>query len=179
MNVFILSTGRCGSMTFSKACQHMSNYSAAHESRLPLLGPARLAYPDNHIESDNRLCWILGRLDEAYGDHAFYVHLQRDRQAVAQSYARRSHFGIMQAYREGILLGGQAGQSDLELALDYIATIESNIRLFLKDKTQVMSFELEHAQRDFRDFWQRIRAQGNLDKALTEWQIQHNASHTD
>jgi len=42
MNVFVLNTGRCGSTTFSKACQHVSNFTSQHESRVGLLGDARL-----------------------------------------------------------------------------------------------------------------------------------------
>src|SRR5438132_14275765 len=106
MNVFVLCTGRCGSQTFIKACSHLSNYSSAHESRMPLLGPERLRYPINHIEADNRLSWLLGRLDKAYADEAFYVHLIRDEEAVAASFVRRYDSGIMQAYRDpGILMG--------------------------------------------------------------------------
>ncbi|MEJ1383421.1 MAG: hypothetical protein RPV21_03475, partial [Candidatus Sedimenticola sp. (ex Thyasira tokunagai)] len=67
MNIFILNTGRCGSTTFIEACRHITNYSAAHESRIQLIGDRRLAYPQNHIEADNRLSWLLGRLEHTYG----------------------------------------------------------------------------------------------------------------
>jgi len=176
MNVFVLSTGRCGTMTFSKACRHITNFTSGHESRLPLIGTERLAYPDNHIEIDNRLSWYLGRLHQLYGDTAFYVHLTRDTQQVAASYARRSEFGIMQAYREGILLGGQSAQSHLQLALDYIDTVNANIRLFLQDKHHTLQFRLETARQDFATFWGRIGAEGEYANALAEWDIQYNAS---
>jgi hypothetical protein len=175
MNVFILNAGRCGSTTFIQACQHISNYTALHESRSTLSGKQRLAYPANHIEADNRLSWMLGRLDRQYGDRAFYVHLSRDLQESANSFVRRAHFGIMQAYREGILLGGQQ-QTAQEIAHDYLDTINSNVALFLKDKMNWMDFQLESATSDFPRFWQRIGAQGNLEKALTEWTIHYNAS---
>ncbi len=55
MDVFVLCTGRCGSTTFIKACAHITNYTAAHESRTGLLGSDRLDYPGKHIEADNRL----------------------------------------------------------------------------------------------------------------------------
>ena len=55
MNVFVLCTGRCGSTTFACACRHIENYTAAHESRSHLAGPERFAYPEDHIEVDNRL----------------------------------------------------------------------------------------------------------------------------
>ena len=176
MNVFILNSGRCGSSTFIQACRHMSNFSTGHETRLRLIGDARLAYPDNHIEADNRLAWLLGRLDRAYGDSAFYVHLSREPVATADSFTRRAEFGIMKAYREGILLGGETGQTDRAFALDYLDTVQANIALFLKSKPNVMAFRLEHAKADFESFWRWIDAQGDLEQALSEWDIRHNAS---
>ncbi len=176
MNVFVLNSGRCGSTTFIRACAHIRNYSAAHESRLRLLGPARLAYPQRHIEADNRLSWYLGRLERTYGDRACYVHLQRVRAAAAASFSRRMEFGIMQAYREGMLLGGEAGQTDLQLAEDYLETVEANIAQFLRDKTRRMDFSLENAKADFPRFWELIEAQGDLDAALAEWDVSYNAS---
>lgn len=176
MNVFILNSGRCGSTTFIKACRHISNYSALHESRSGLIGSERLNYPDNHIEADNRLSWFLGRLDEKYGDNAFYVHLTRDHGETATSFARRTDFGIMQAYREGILLELQDNPSPQELATDYLDTVDANISLFLKQKSQKMDFKLESARDDFKEFWLRIAAEGDLDAALSEWGTRHNAS---
>ncbi len=176
MNVFILNSGRCGSTTFIQACSHISNYTALHESRCGLIGPERLNYPDNHIEADNRLSWFLGRLDQEYGDDAFYVHLKRDRQATAESFARRADFGIMQAYREGIVLELQGAPTAREIALDYLDTIEANIELFLKDKENKMYFPLERAAEAFRTFWQQIGAEGNLEAALMAWQTRYNAS---
>ena len=176
MNIFILNTGRCGSTTFIKACQHITNYTAAHESLVTYVGESRLAYPSQHIEADNRLSWFLGRLDKIYADNAFYVHLSRNKQATIDSFSKRENFGIMQAYKEGILLGGDNEQSSEDIATDYIDTIESNIRLFLKDKTHKMDFNLETAIEDFSLFWNNISASGDLKKALDEWGINYNAS---
>ncbi|MCU0840610.1 MAG: hypothetical protein MUC79_02680 [Thiobacillaceae bacterium] len=176
MKVFILNSGRCGSTTFIQACRHITNFTAGHETRVRLIGAARLAYPDQHIEADNRLAWMLGRLDRVHGDNARYVHLRRDPLTTAASFARRAAFGIMKAYREGILLEGEPGQSAEEIALDYLDTVEANIDLFLRDKQQRMDFRLEHAKRDFRAFWAWIGAQGDLEQALAEWDRRHNAS---
>lgn len=175
-NIFILNTGRCGSTTFIQACNHITNFTALHESCLTYTGGRRLAYPDNHIEADNRLSWMLGRLEKKYGNDAFYVHLSRDVGTTADSFAKRMGFGIMKAYRDGILLGAGEDQSALDLALDYIETIESNIELFLKDKTHKMEFHLESAKTDFEIFWDRIGAEGDLNAALKEWNINYNAS---
>lgn len=176
MNVFILNTGRCGSSTFIQACQHITNYSAAHESLLQKTGPQRLAYPDNHIEADNRLSWFLGRLDETYGNNAFYVHLSRNQRDTAESFGKRIDFGILKAYEQGILMHEQHLQTADEIACDYVATVESNIKLFLKDKTHTMNVSLENVKTDFVEFWGSINAEGDLQAALNEWNINYNAS---
>ena len=176
MNIFVLNTGRCGSTTFINACSYISNFTSSHESRCTLIGEQRLVYPDNHIEADNRLCWLLGRVEKKYGNQAFYVHLNRNLDDRADSFARRYHFGIMKAYREGIMMEGEAGQSAHDIALDYLDTVESGIELFLRDKTSTMEFRLENAKQDFEIFWNTIGAEGNLEKALAEWDISYNSS---
>lgn len=176
MNIFILNTGRCGSSTFIKACSHITNYSAAHESRSTLVGEQRLAYPTQHIEADNRLSWLLGRLDQQYADNALYVHLGRNKQQTIESFSKRADYGIMQAYKQGILLGGESNQSNKQIAEDYISTVEFNIEFFLKDKTNKMNFSLDNAKHDFEEFWKKINAQGNIQTALKEWDINYNAS---
>ncbi len=176
MNIFILNTGRCGSTSFIKACKHITNFSAAHESLITQLGAQRLAYPQQHIEADNRLSWFLGRLHDKYADTAFYVHLTRCKQQTIESFGKREKFGIMKAYKEGVLLGGETSQTANAIAEDYIDTIESNIKLFLNDKSNKMNFSLENAKNDFEKFWVKIAAQGNLDAALAEWTINYNKS---
>jgi len=171
MNVFVLCTGRCGSHTFIEACKHITNYSAAHESRTGLLGPERLNYPPNHIEADNRLSWFLGRLERAYGDHAIYIHLRRNELDTAASYARRwkYKFCIMGPYSSVILLRSSPKNAPIDVCLDYCDTVNSNIEAFLKNKSKKMAFSLENAKDDFRRFWEFIGAEGDLSAALTEW----------
>ena len=176
MNVFILNTGRCGSMTIIKACQHISNYTSAHESRCNLLGSDHFTYPENHIEADNRLSWFLGRLDRHYGDNAFYVHLIRDDNATATSFVRRYNNGIIKAYRTDILMSLPDGSEPLSVALDYCDTVNSNIECFLKDKSRRMEFRLENARQDFSKLWEQIGAVGDLDAALAEFDTRHNKS---
>ena len=133
--------------------------------------------PPNPREPNNRLSWLLGRLDAAYGDDACYVHLTRDRAQVAASFAKRMEFGIMKAYWEGVLLHEEQPEaSALAAANDYIDTVEANIALFLKDKSNTLEFRLETAKEDFRRFWEWIGAAGDLDKAVAEWAVHHNAS---
>lgn len=177
MNVFVLCTGRCGSTTLAEACMHIENYSSSHESRSSYLGESRFLYPSNHIEVDNRLSWLLGRLDQAYGDNAFYVHLKRDDIKVATSFTKRYSGGIIKAYRgSGIIMGVPESTSPLSVSLDYCQTINENINLFLKDKSNKMTFNLESYEKDFLFFWKAINAQGNIDAALAEFNVNHNAS---
>ena len=176
MNVFVLNTGRCGSTTFIKACQHISNYTSAHESLLEKTGGQRLDYPEDHIEADNRLCWFLGKLDQKYADDAIYVHLKRQREAVATSFSKRIDFGILKAYEQGILLHDEHRLSAFDIALDYIDTVNANIALFLKDKTNKIDVSIETANTDFADFWELIGAEGDLEAAMKEWAINYNAS---
>ena len=82
----------------------------------------------------------------------------------------------MKAYEQGILLREQHINPAIDIANDYIETVDSNIRLFLKDKSNKMDISVETIHSDFTDFWSRIGAEGDLDKALNEWQTNYNAS---
>lgn len=178
--VFVLCTGRCGSTTFFRAMEHATNYSAGHETRTHMLGDARFDYPKKHVEADNRLSWLLGRLDARFGDRAFYAHLTRDPEAVAQSFAGRANRGIMLTYRTEILMGATRRNSEakmLDFARDYVYTITANIENFLRDKPSQMAFQLEEATDAFPEFWDHIAAEGDLTKASGEFAVRHNASH--
>ena len=181
MNVFILCTGRCGSTTFTKANEFITNYTSGHETRTAMLNSDRLLYPKSHIEADNRLSWMLGRLDEEYGDSAIYVHLQRDVLKTAQSFAKRWDFGIMKAYRQQILMGLKSEKMEteqkLEVCLDYCYTVNKNIEHFLSDKSKTMNFNLENSGSDFTQFWDLIGAKGDQTSALNEWQVAYNKSN--
>lgn len=173
-NVFILSTGRCGSTGLARACEHIENYTAGHETRAKMSGEERLAYPDFHIESDNRLSWFLGQLDERYGDDAFYVHLIRDREETAVSYNRRwGRHSIMRAFAWGIHMREPLGLPD---ALDYYDAVNSNIRLFLQNKSHQMMIRMEELEDVFPEFCSAIGAQCDLNEALSTWETKHNPS---
>ncbi len=177
MNVFVLNTGRCGSTTFIEACKHITNFSSAHESRSALLGDERLDYPKNHIEADNRLSWLLGRLDKKYGDDAFYVHLKRNENDTAHSFTKRYSYGIIKAYRgSGIMLGLPENSDSMSVALDYCYTINSNIELFLNDKSKKVTITLENIDQGFTEFWNLINAEGDRGAALAEFSINYNAT---
>lgn len=178
MNVFVLSTGRCGSVTFAKSCKHIVNYTSGHETRVHVCGAGRIEYPKNHIESDNRLSWFLGRLDEKYGDDAFYVHLQREPGRIAHSYTKRAGMRglILEAYKNGIYLNCEREQY-YPFAQDYVETVTKNITLFLRDKSKKMTFDIDgNIDSQFAVFWNMISAEGAFDGALAEFSVSHNKS---
>ena len=180
MRVFILTTGRSGSVTIIKACEHIDNYTAAHESLIAAFGQNRFNYKDNHIEADNRLSWHLGQLDKLYGNTAFYVHLKRNRDKVAHSYSKRFYNrSIMDAFCEGIRSTPPevlTTEERLQACYDYVDTVDSNIECFMSDKTKTMIINLENIEADFKEFWRIIDAKGSLEKALNEFKVPHNAS---
>lgn len=175
MNVFVLCTGRCGSTTFHRACEHIENYTAGHETRKLLIGRERFEYPTRHIEVDNRLSWLLGRLNQRYGDSAYYLHLTRDETDTADSFNRRwsGTHSIIRAYAEGIL---SSRDRNAAICIDYCRTVNANIRAFLQSKSRVMEFRLEEASRHFPAFWRAIGAEGDLSAALAEFERSYNQS---
>jgi hypothetical protein len=171
MRVFILCTGRSGSTTIIKACKSITNYTCGHETLAHKLGDARFDYPDNHVEADNRLSWFLGILDKKYGDGAIYVHLIREKDKVVESYNKRwkSRLTIVKAFTEGILMTPIEKldeKSRLTVCSDYYDAVNSNIELFLKDKTKKITINLKDVNAGFGEMWSLMGAQGNWDKAI-------------
>lgn len=183
MRVFILCTGRSGSLTFIRACSHMTNYSTGHESRARRLGTDRFSYPDNHIEADNRLSWFPGTLDRIYGNKAFYVHLIRNREDTIRSYDRRwiRNGSLIRAYCEGIhqiALHKLDKQRRTAVVGDFYDQVNENIRHFLKDKEYRITMHIEKAREEFPRFWEQIGAEGNLEKAQEAFSQMYNKSKT-
>ncbi len=176
-NVFVLCSGRNGSVTFAKACAHITNYSSGHESLIREVGNMRFAYPKNHIEIDNRLSFFLGALDEKYGDEAIYIHLTRDADAVARSYNARWHVAesLMKGWGVGI-----ARQTDfgVRTAKFMVHTIEQNIKHFLRDKSKKMVIHLETLNEQFPDFLDLIEAEGDRSEMTAVLAKTYNVSTT-
>lgn len=181
MNVFILCTGRTGSVSFIKACQHLTNYTASHESKTHLNANERFDFPDFHIEADNRLSWDLGRLNKHFGQDAFYVHLTRNHSKIAKSYSRRVYYpnSIIKAYCDGIKKNPteKLSKNDIQnYALDMVENIETSIQYFLKDKPHQMTIDIEEIESKFPVFWKKINGRGNLKSAQKTLLKNHNSS---
>jgi len=182
MNIFCLSTGRCGSTTFTKSFSHALNYTSGHETHKRLVGNQRFAYPDNHIESDNRLSWMLGSLDRFYGDAPIYVYLSRDTEQVIQSFTKRYSLnniaGIMHGFGHGILQQPKKYEDEnlAKLAEMYVGVVTDNIESFLKDKTKVVRFDVDKPRDSIHKIWEMGKIEGDVQKAVDEWNIKYNQS---
>ncbi len=183
MRVFVLSTGRCGSTTFAKACEHLTNYSSGHESNASRkLFDDQFLYPQDHIEIDNRLSWFLGELGQRFDDSGcLYVHLTRDPLEVTASFRRRWdnewQGGIIRAFAQGILMTGHEWDEDEKNAVCrfYIDTVNANIAEFLRGRPS-LSVSLENIEQDFDSFLEAIGAEGDLGGARREWSVRHNST---
>jgi len=163
-------------MTFAHACEHISNYTSAHESLIDQIGAARFDYPDNHIESDNRLTWHLGQLARKYDDaDVLYVHLRRDPEKIAQSYCKRWNeiefsAAIIPAFANGMVMREKPWPSDMRLDVCrfYVDTVLANIEEFISSRPHI-DVDLEDDGVSFRNFLTRIGAQGDLDAIQRAW----------
>lgn len=181
-NVFVLGTGRCGTVTFVRACEHLENFTAGHESRAGLVGAERFGYPRQHIEADNRLSWFLGELESRFADEPLYVHLKRDPEQVANSFATRWNrpyqANMVRAFAHGIVMRSEPWPEDIRIDVCrfYVQTVTNNIDVFLRKKSNQMTVWLEEAAAWLPDFWDRIGGSGDLAAAIGEFDIRHNAS---
>lgn len=178
MRAFVLCSGRCGSLTFARACEHITNYTSAHESRAGLV-QGRLDYPEDHIEVDNRLAWFLGSLEKKYGDDPVYVHLTRDPEAVAESYSHRFYVkaGIMHGFGYGVVRPAKPPKERdrMDVARLFVRTVTDNVESFLKDKTKVVRVRLEDPHEPFDRFWDLLGAEGDREAAHDTLRTVHNA----
>lgn len=176
-HVFVLGTGRCGTSTFTHACEHISNFTVGHETRIKEIGPTRFAYPEHHIEADNKLSWFLGELGTRYGDDAHYVHLRRDPDATARSFLRRWGSGVIGGFAGGIVPGGPWNQDErLSICRFYVDTVNHNIEAFLSERQHCLRIDLETLPTGFARFWEWIGAEGDLSRAVATCHGVHNSS---
>lgn len=169
MRVFVVGTGRCGSVTFSRAAAHITNYSVAHES---WINP-NLHFPDRHIEVSPRLTWVLPKLVETYTTDVLYVHLRRRRVEVVRSWLRRGRQrgpGIWERLVYPTL--PEDYRQSCELCYDAVTRM---IELCLAGKNQ-MTVWLHEIRKSWRQFWRAIGAEGNYRRSLAEWRVRYNAS---
>ena len=162
MNVFVVGSGRCGTMTFSRACSHITNFTSGHET-----SPGRMYFPDNHIEVDSHLCWYLPLVVDRYPE-AYWVHLQRRNLWMNV----RSFIG-----RPGTkLYSGFAYMNKLSDRAAATLLVRNANRLVEKLIPDAHKIYIEEPKTEFARFWDAIGAVGDLTAALLEFDVKYNAT---
>lgn len=177
MRVFVLGTGRCGTMTFAKACSHITNYTSGHETHRN--NPERFpVYPDNHIEVDSHLSWMLGSLGGHYNRTPVkYVYLWRDPEATAKSFLPRPG-----AQRMVTTIFQTNEPHQLQLMRKLVWIIQDNIDVFLRDslegcERESLRFDIDRMDNsEWSLFWRWIGAEGDMEAARAEFNTRYNAS---
>lgn len=179
MRVFVTGTGRCGTLTFFQACRTIQNFTSSHESKAGCIDETRWVYPPNHIEVDPHIAWTLGSILHRY-PQAYYVHLQRRREDVVESWFRRGiqpHSGaapLIDVIFQTVSRRKRTNPYRDALGLLYDA-VNENISHALKPvrSTRIWLHDLQHG---FKQFWHDIQAEGDLDLALEQLGRKWNAT---
>lgn len=176
-NVFVLTPGRTASTTFSKACEHIENYTSAHEMNSTIIDlDNRLTFPNNHIEVDNRLIWYIDNLKIRYGSSAKYVYLRRKPDDVALSYHKRwnNKVSIVRGYGESILMKGFCPANErLSICQSYSKLVDEKLLSFIKDNEGII-VNVENIESDFRKFYDWISAKGDVELCINEFNKYYN-----
>ena len=196
MRVFVVGTGRCGSVTFCKACGHITNYTVDHERVFTLRD--KLDWPDQHIAVEPSMWPLVPLLRERYPELVL-VHLVReDRAAFCASYRKLTSppFIGAAAYRipkemrpperanwEGApptidvwsacCVGHPANEEErLERIGLYYDTVNATVAAMQPD----VVVKLERPRIAWQRFWATIGAEGDFVRSLGEWNTKHNSS---
>lgn len=188
MNVFVVGTGRCGTVTFTKACQHVTNFTAAHESTSGLTRAADLSFPAQHIEVNPHITWLLGPVAALHPD-ALWVHLVRAKEDVVASWMQRGRThgpGVwsplaLRVAPKGIRTDEQF-RTICELCYDAIThQVDAHLKTLPADRARTIllsdlagGVSNPKARATWREFWQWIRAEGDFAASLAEWRIRYN-----
>lgn len=174
MRIFVIGTGRCGTVTFSKACQHITNYTSGHETTTHGKLGNDFDFPDNHIEIDPRLSYFLPLLIQKYPS-ALYVHLQRERESCIKSLSKRGSLTWFSQFH----LGSKPDDMKKIAEIYYDNTVDlinTYYYIFRTLKQKFITIELNSITYDYIFFWDVIQAEGNKEKALSELKIKYNKS---
>jgi len=169
MNIFVVGTGRCSTVTFNKACSHIINYTSSHETNTSGLLGNNFIYPDNHIEIDPRMSYFLPLLKNKY-PNSFWVHLQRERNSCITSLSRRRSLIKYGCFHLG------TNTDNLKLLSEiYYDNTNELIKKLLADENHIhlWTHELEDS---FDIFYNKINAKGDILECKKELKIKYNKS---
>jgi hypothetical protein len=168
MRIFVTGTGRCGTVTFSKAAGHATNYTASHESYAGYV--ADWDYPDNHIEVSSQLVIGIPLLLARYPD-ARWVHLVRgDRRACVESIISLRDGGVVDDFCRLFFqvekpLYDRGGEAIYE-------TLNGLCRALLPN---AFTITLEYAKKHWAECWDFMGCEGDYEASRKEWDIRYNA----
>lgn len=163
--MFVVGTGRCGSVSFAVACQHITNFTAAHET-----DNYELVYPDDHIEVNAMLRAPMAVLMDRY-PNARWVHLIRERSACVPSLEALAHGEVVRCYgRINRTTIPEDHRAEAEAYYDY----ENAAIAAMLERRESMTFRLENRFQDWKRFWSWIGAEGNLKASLYSWSFKRN-----
>jgi hypothetical protein len=172
LNVFVTGTGRCGSVSFWRACQHITNYTAFHESPCGLL-----SYPDLHIEVNPQLRYVIEIVARRHPD-AKWVHLVRDREQTAASLARLDGGNWLRSFcpfMNTVMPCGDPIERARRVYDIITAQIDASLAASVPAENR-MEVHLSSIGEDWPKFWQWIGAAGDLESSLKSWETPYNTS---
>lgn len=173
MKVFVLGTGRCGTMTFAKACSHITNYTSGHETHA---GRIDLNFPNNHIEIDAHLCHYLSILLQKYPT-AVYVHLQRNQEDCIKSLSKRRSFVSWANFAFQIKRTLTPAEYKKLAEIHYHNTNDMIPRLIhSENKATYIHVDIEQALQQWLQFWTTLSAKGAFNRAAREFYFRYNSS---
>jgi hypothetical protein len=168
MRVFVTGTGRCGSVCFKHACEHIENYTCGHETYNGLL-----EYPDNHIEINPQFRHNLYTLVKKYPT-AKFVHLIREREACINSLLKLNDGLVVESYR--ILYPSIMENASPRAAAERFYDAENELIRMQINKASNMTIYLESAKEQWAAFWDWIGATGDRLASTNEWDHPRNTS---
>lgn len=164
-------TGRCGTKTWARACSHLVSHTSGHESHGGRVN-GYLDFPDDHIEVDPHLSWMLARLVTRYPD-AVFVHLWREEEEVVASWKGRGirrHRGaaplvdVIYQVRSASLGPDAYDQALRELYRSVVARCD----WILSRQRRFLSVNIHEAREAWPTFCDMVGAVGDLREASAE-----------
>ncbi len=169
MRVFVVGTGRCGSVTFYQACSHMTNFSSGHET-LATQKIGCLNYPDDHIECSPPLLLSAPALIKAYPD-AKWIHLVRERESCIKSLEGQVAESLKRFAGQWWLR--QKPEPKSAAPVFYDTCIGLAEALLPRDRMLVV--QMESAYQSWEEVWAFLGAQGNFEASRNEWLKKYNS----
>ncbi len=169
MRIFVVGTGRCGTVTFHHACMHIDNFISGHESFSKQLFENDFVIPDGRIEVDPHFAHFLPVLIKKYPE-AKWVHLVRERIKCVESIAKTNglkHYVKLVSMNNDVSMIKAAGM--------FYDVVNANISKWMMDCNHI-EMHLENLTNEWDGFWNWIGAKGNFKSSVEQLSINYNNS---